>query len=163
MVKGEDWRRNGKGRLFLVFNKNYWRNRDLQIARYRNRNGKLPFLKREFLLIPKRNPINFAQPNISWFLRFDKQAFSSLNTPKQTGSWSLTSVEKFTNETKIKMKFSSAYKMTRKRGKKKKKQFIFNENEWHSFYKTKTKIKNITLKLIIIHYSKHIESNIPII
>ena len=79
-VKGEDWR------LFLVFSKNFWRNHDLQIARYWNCNGKLPFLKRENLLIQKRNPTNFAQPNICWFLRFDKRAFSSLNTPKQTGS-----------------------------------------------------------------------------
>ena len=54
MVKGEDWR------LFLVFSKKFWWNCDLQIARYWNRNGKLPFQKREFLLIPKRNPTNFA-------------------------------------------------------------------------------------------------------
>ena len=77
---GEDWR------LFLVFSKKFWWNHDLQIARYRNRNGKLPFLKRENLLIQKCNPTNFAQPNICWFLRFDKRPFSSLNTPKQTGS-----------------------------------------------------------------------------
>ena len=73
-------------RLFLVFSKKYWWNHDLQIARYRNRNEKLLFLKRENLLIQKRNPTNFAQPNIFWFMRFDKRAFSSLNTPKQTGS-----------------------------------------------------------------------------
>ena len=82
-VKGEDWR------LFLVFSKKYWRNQNLQIARYRKHNWKLPFLKRENLLIQKRNPTNFTQPNISWFLRFAKRPFLSLNTPKQTGSLSI--------------------------------------------------------------------------